>query len=167
MIRFTATIKKFSRKGEKTGWSYVEITHAQASRLKPGVKTSFKVKGTVDHFPIRQTSLLPMGDGDFILPMNGTLRKALGKTTGDTIALQLEADATAYKMNQDFMTCLRDDPTAKEFFYSLPGSHQRYFSKWIDSAKTEHTKTRRIVIAITALSRNMGYGEMIRSAKTL
>ena len=61
------------------------------------------------------------------------------------------------------MDCLADEPAAIEFFKTLAGSHQRYFSKWIDSAKTIETKTKRIAWAVTALAKKQGYGEMIRS----
>jgi hypothetical protein len=44
-------------------------------------------------------------------------------------------------------------------------SHQVYFSKWIESAKTNATKTKRIVMALTAFSKKQGYPEMIRENK--
>ena len=50
-------------------------------------------------------------------------------------------------------------------FNSLAGSHRNYFSKWIDSAKTEQTKTKRIAMALSALSRGLGYPEMMREDK--
>ncbi|MBP6687980.1 MAG: YdeI/OmpD-associated family protein, partial [Lacibacter sp.] len=58
--------------------------------------------------------------------------------------------------------CLNDEPTALQYFNSLAGGHQRYFSKWIDSAKTEPTKAKRIAMAVNALARKMGYTEMLR-----
>ncbi|HQV55523.1 MAG TPA: YdeI/OmpD-associated family protein, partial [Chitinophagaceae bacterium] len=45
------------------------------------------------------------------------------------------------------------------------GSHQKYFSKWIDAAKTEPTKVKRITMAVNALAKKVGYPEMIRAAK--
>jgi uncharacterized protein YdeI (YjbR/CyaY-like superfamily) len=63
------------------------------------------------------------------------------------------------------MACLSDEPSAKRFFQTLPGSHQRYFGKWIESAKTEQTKTKRIANAISALAKDMGYPEMMRDLK--
>jgi uncharacterized protein YdeI (YjbR/CyaY-like superfamily) len=60
------------------------------------------------------------------------------------------------------IACLEDEPTAMRFFQKLPGSHQRYFSKWIDSAKGEGTKAKRIALSVNALARGKGYAEMIR-----
>jgi uncharacterized protein YdeI (YjbR/CyaY-like superfamily) len=90
------------------------------------------------------------------------MRKGIGKRHGVMVRLQLEADNSAFVFNKDFIACLADEPAAKEFFEALPGSHQRYFSKWIDSAKTEPTKVKRIALAISALAKKWGYPEMIR-----
>jgi uncharacterized protein YdeI (YjbR/CyaY-like superfamily) len=104
-----------------------------------------------------------MGDGNFIMPLNAAMRKATGKKLGDTLRVSLEADESEFELSQDFLDCLKDDPPAYDFFQSLTGSHQKYFSKWIDSAKTAATKTKRIVMAVTALSKKQGYPEMIRA----
>jgi hypothetical protein len=165
MISFTATIQRFDKKGEKTGWSFIEISAHQAKKLKPGTKTSFRVKGKLDNYPLKQTALIPMGDGNFILPINGTIRRGTGKKQGDQLKVMLEVDESQFEMNPDFLACLKDDPVAFSFFKTLPNGHQRYFSKWIDSAKTSPTKTKRIVMAVNALSRKLGFPEMLREEK--
>ena len=165
MIHFNAIIKKFADQGEKTGWSYIDVPQEIASKLKPNCKTSFRVKGFLDNYAIERTSLLPMGNGDFIIPVNATLRKALGKRKGAIIRVKLAEDKREVEINKLFLECLADEPVALEFFNSLPGSHRNYFSKWIESAKTEVTKENRIVKAVSALSRKLGYGEMMRIGK--
>jgi len=163
MIQFTATIHKFDKQGEKTGWTYIEISAAQAKKLKPNTKVSFRVKGTLDSLKIKQVALLPMGEGHFIMPLNASMRKGIGKKLGDMLKVSIEADNSEFALSKDFMDCLHDDPGAYDFFQTLSGSHQKYFSKWIDSAKTSTTKTKRIVMAVTALAQKQGYPEMIRS----
>ena len=165
MIQFMTTIHKFAKQGEKTGWTYIEISAARAKKLQPGTKVSFRVKGTLDAFKIKQVALLPMGDGNFIMPLNAAMRKATGKKLGDQLKVTLDADPSEFTFSADFMDCLRDDPAAHDFFQTLSGSHQKYFSKWIDSAKTTSTKTKRILMAVTALSKQQGYPEMIRANK--
>ena len=161
-IQFTTTIQKFGAKGEKTGWTYIEIPADLALQLKPANKKEFKVKGKLDKHSISRLSVLPMGNGLFILPLNASLRKTLGKNKGAMLQVSLQEDKSDFVFNPDFMECLADDPTAKAFFESLTGSHQRYFSKWIDSAKTEPTRVKRITMAVNALAKKWGYGEMIR-----
>jgi hypothetical protein len=167
MITFSTRILKFQNNGEKTGWRYIEISKRQAEQLKPNNKVSFRVKGLLDQYPIQKTALLPMGEGNFILPINGTIRKAIGKKEGDALKVQLELDERAIQLSSDFIKCLKDEPRAYDFFKSLPKSHQNYFSKWIESAKTIQTKTKRITMAVVGLSAGQNYNEMIRANKTL
>ncbi|MEN9571846.1 MAG: hypothetical protein RL172_3077 [Bacteroidota bacterium] len=166
MINFTATIQKFDKQGEKTGWTFIEIPEAVAAAIKPGYKKSFKVKGKLDACKIAQVTILPMGGGVYILPLNATMRKAIGKSKGATINAQLQEDAKGYELNAALMSCLADEPEALVFFNSKPPSHQRYYSKWIDSAKTTATQTKRIALVVTSLLKKMDFGEMLRSQKS-
>lgn len=162
MVRYTTVIRKFGSMGEKTGWTYIEISAEQAEMLNAGVRTSYRVKGKLDDYRINQIAILPMGNGDFIMPLNATMRKSLGKRAGNSIQVAIQLDVSAFAFSEEFLACLADEPRALAFFESLPGSHQKYFSKWIDSAKTDDTKAKRITRAVNALARHMGYAEMIR-----
>ena len=58
MVRFSTVIKQFSDQGEKTGWTYIEVPHEIAEKLKPHTSglcsrqvVSFFFKGP-DHFSI-------------------------------------------------------------------------------------------------------------------
>ena len=88
-ITFTTTILRFASQGEKTGWSYIEIPAKIAEQIKPGVKKSFRVKGTIDDHVIKWVALLPMGEGHFILPINAAMRKGTGKRKGDKVKVSL------------------------------------------------------------------------------
>jgi hypothetical protein len=167
MITFSTTIQRFDKQGEKTGWTYIEISASQAQKLKPDTKVSFRVKGKLDEFEIQKTALIPMGDGKFILPINATIRKGIKKKHGDKLKAALEADDREIALSRDLITCLKDDPQAYTFFKSLTKGHQQYFSKWIESAKTAQTKTKRIVMAVIALAQKQGYPEMMRANKRM
>ena len=162
MIRFETIIKKFDKQGEKTGWTYIDIPAAIAEQLCPGNKKSFRVKGTFDAFAFDGMTMLPMGEGDFIIPLKADVRKAIKKRAGDQLSVQLSFQPKAYELAADFMACLEDEPVALTYFNTLTGSHRNYFSKWIESAKTEDTRTKRIALAVNALVRKMGYAEMVR-----
>ena len=165
MVQFTTTIKQFAQQGEKTGWTYIDIPSDIAEKLMPGNRKGFRVKGKLDSFTIKGIALLPMGGGNFILTLNADLRRGIRKKKGALLNVKLQVDPEGYKLNEDFIACLNDEPAARSFFDSLSGSHRNYFSKWIDSAKTEPTKTKRIAMAVNALAKNWGYGEMIRSSR--
>lgn len=165
MISFTAPVKKFSKKGEKTGWTYIEINAELAQKLFPGNKKSFRVKGCLDNFKISQSALMPMGNGIFILPLNSEMRKNTGKREGDEIIVRIEADKSPVILSEELLECLEEEPKALEHFRKLPPSHQKYYSRWIQSAKTFETKSKRIAMAVNALLKGYNYGEMIRESK--
>jgi len=165
MVKYTATLLKFDRQGEKTGWTYVEVPEKISEQLLPGRRTSYRVKGKLDNHSIQSVALLPMSGGGFIMPVNATMRKAIGKTKGAKVVLQLEVDNKKIPLSKDLMDCLADEPKAMDFFKKLPPSHQQYYSKWIESAKTAATKTKRIAATVTAMERQMSYGEMMRALR--
>lgn len=150
----------------KGGWSYIIIDKKHTQKLKPGVRTAFQVKGTLDNHPIQKTSLLPLKDGGFMLPVNAAIRKGTGKKSGDRLWVTLQIDNRRTPLSADLLACLNDDPEARDFFNSLSPSNQRYCSKWIEDAKTPATKTKRLAACVTALSRKMGYAEMMTFYKT-
>lgn len=167
MVQFTTTILQFAKQGEKTGWTYIEIPVDIAQKLKPGNKRSFRVKGKLDNFSIKGMALLPMGGGKFIMALNAEIRKGIHKKKGSMVKVQLQEDKKEYQLNKEFMECLADEPRALEFFNTLVKSHQVYFSKWIESAKTQDTIAKRIALSVNGLARKMGFPEILREQKRL
>lgn len=166
MVEFTATIKKFGEQGEKTGWTYIDVPASISEQLKPGNKKSFRVKGFLDNHVIHGVSLIPIGGGDFIIPLNATVRKSIGKTKGAVLTVKLKADKSPELLSAALMECLSDEPAALAYFKKLPGSHQKHYSKWIENAKTEATKAKRIAQTVTACAHRLTYGEMMKSLKS-
>ena len=170
MHTFTTRLRRFDQKGEKTGWTYLEIPVAVSDALRPGQRTSFRVKGTLDAFAIKLVALLPMGesggpDSAFIMPVNAEMRRGIRKEEGATVRVCLEVDTDPVPISADLLACLEDDPAALAHFQTLSKGHQNYFGKWIDDAKTVETKTKRLTQAVTGLAMGMGYPEMIRYFK--
>lgn len=165
MLQFTATIKRFNKQGEKTGWTYIEVPAALAVQLMPGNKKGFRVKGFLDDHHFSGLSLLPMGEGDFILTLNATIRKAIKKNLGATINVKMEVDSKPIMPPKELLECLADEPKALEKFKQLPKSHQNYFTQWINQAKTEPTKAKRIASSVNALANGFGFVEALRSLR--
>lgn len=162
MISFTATIHQFEEQGDKTGWTYIVVPADIAQELYPGNRKTFRVKGKLDQFAISSIAVQPMGDGGFLMALNAGMRKGMGKRKGATLQITLQRDDSPQEIVPELLECLEDEPEARDFFLSLAPSHQRYFSKWVESAKTEPTKAKRLAICLSALSRRMEYGPMIR-----
>jgi hypothetical protein len=149
--------------GEKTGWSYIRVPAALAQQLKPGNKKSFRVKGHLDDHPISGMALLPMGEGDFIMALKATVRKAIRKQKGDSLVVQIEVDKKEIAPPRELMDCLADEPEARRFFNELPKSHQNWYGNWVKAAKTDGTRTRRIAQLVEAMIRRMSFQEMLRA----
>lgn len=152
--------------GEKTGWTYISIPADIAEELNPGRRQSYRVKGKLDNFKIEGVAIMPMGDGAFVMAINADMRKGIAKKVGAKLDVQLTVDDNPEPVSSpEFMECLKDEPAAFEFFHTLTKGHRNYFMKWIESAKTETTKAKRIAMAVNAMVRKWDYPSMIRSNK--
>ncbi len=163
MIECKAVIFKFGPQGEKTGWFCITIPKDLAEKINPDVKKSFRIKGLIDDYKVEGKAILPMGNGDFILPLKADIRKAIRKSKGDAVTLKITIDRSPVTFNEDLMTCLAEEPEADSFFNALAVGHRKYFSNWIESAKTESTKTKRIASVVNAMINKMDFGQMIRA----
>ena len=161
-----ALIQRFDVKGEKTSWSYIEIEASFAETIHATNKKSFRGKGTIDDIPFSQVALMPMGQGDYILPLNAAMRKSIGKKPGERVNLILEKDESEWMMNADLEACLHDTESLYQVFTALPTGHQRYFSIWIESTKNPELRADRIMKTIYAVEHGMNYAQMIQHFKT-
>ena len=162
MITFITIIHQFEQNCDKTGWTYIEIPAGIAAELQPNSKKAFRVKGFLDAYAFSGVSLLPFGNGKFLMAINGDMRKEIRKRKDAMVEVRIEADRREWELPACIQECLEDEPAALKFFRSLPKSHQRYFARWIESAKTENTKTKRLAQMVNALAKKLGYSDMIR-----
>ena len=166
MIRFEAILQQFGEKGDKTGWTIIQVPQDIAEQLQPGSRKTFRVKGKLDTFPIKAVALMPMGDGSFMLPVNATMRKGIHKKKGAMVQVSLTVDKTPPELPAAFKECLDDEPKAHEFFQQLPLSHRNYFIKWIEGVKSEMAQAKRIAQTIDALLLKQNFVDMMRAHKT-
>jgi hypothetical protein len=166
MIEFSTIILQFAEQGEKTGWTYIEIPADIAQQIKPGFKKSFRVRGMLDGFEVRGMALMPMGNGNFIMALKAEVRKGIRKNAGAMLQVSIEED-TEYKVEipDDLRECFDFEPETWTFYNSLAKSHRDYFIKWIEDAKTQETRAKRIVNTVNAMLRNWDYGKMIREMR--
>ena len=166
MINLEAEIEKFDQMGQKTGWSYVFIAAAIANQIKPNCKTSFRVKGKIDEIEVAGMATTPMGAGDFIIALRTELRKKLKKEAGAKVKLWLAEDKDfKIDMPEDLEICLTDEVGLFDRFSCLAKSHQGYFLKYINEAKTETTRAKRLAMTVTAIEKQQDFGAMIRESQ--
>lgn len=165
MPSFKAIIQKFASKGEKTGWTYIDIPPDILKKLKLKNKKEFRVKGVMDDVKFDRLAAYPIGEGNYIIALNAEMRKKLGKKEGAMLSVKIDLDEAEALKSPELLACLEEDKIAKKQFESLLKSHQNYYHRYVYTAKGADTKAGRIVNVINAMYKKMNFGEMIRSLK--
>jgi len=139
-------IQKYPGKG---GWCYVVVSGVPANKKR---KFGFvRVSGTIDNYQLEKYNLMPMKAGTLFLPIKAAIRKIIKKKEGDTIHVTLYEDNTPIEIPEEFTLCLKEEPKALKFYYTLSDAEQKHYLDWIYSAKKEETKIERIATAINKL----------------
>lgn len=165
MVSFELEILKTHKEGEKYGWIYVLIPAEIAQQINKGVKVAYRVKGKVGDYEGKQMGILPAGEGSYILALNAHMRKSISQSVGEKISLSLALDPEEPLMSAELLEALTYDNVAESFFKSLSKGNQRYFSNWVEMAKTVETKSKRIYMCLEGLSKGMAFGRMINYFK--
>ena len=101
------------------------------------------------------------------MALNTNLRKQLKKEEGARLQLQLEEDkAFKIEMPEDLELCLIEERHYLENFLNLPKSHQNYYINWLNTAKTEPTRVKRLTQIVIAMDKRQTFQEMMRSNKS-
>jgi hypothetical protein len=127
----------------------------QVATVGEGAKR-FPVVATVNGYTWR-TSVARMG-GEFMVGLNKEVRTGAGVQAGDTVSLQLTLDTQprTVEVPSALAEALESDPEAKATFEGLAFTHRKEFARWIEEAKREETRARRVTEAL----------DMIRSGRT-
>ena len=112
-------------------------------------KKRVKIKAKIESENYRG-SLVRMGSPDHILLIRKDIREKINKTAGDIVNIEVEEDTTprVVKVPSDFQKLLKDNPNENAFFKKLSYTHQKEYVQWIEEAKREETRTRRMKKAI-------------------
>jgi hypothetical protein len=140
MPRFTATLEA------RGSGSLVEVpldVRSVFGQARP------PVKATVNGHTFRST--IAVYGGKYYLGFNRDVRAAAGIDAGDvlTIDLELDEDERTVELPDDLEAAL-DAPT-RATFDGLSFTHRREYVRWIEEAKREDTRKRRVAKAVELL----------------
>lgn len=143
-------LKKMQGKG---GWTFAEIPEIALNKTNPfGWQ---QVYGFIDTYELTNYKLMPMGNGNLFLPVKAAIRKIIKKDEGDWVHIKLFIEETDSIVDEDFETCLKDEPVAFHFFQSLEEDVKRKWINFINAAKSDSKKIERMAVAINALSKKI------------
>jgi len=133
----------------------VVLDDDQVAIVGEGAKR-FAVRATVNSYTWR-TTVTRMG-GEFLLGLSRAVRQAAGAEAGDTVEVEVELDTAPREVvvPEALARALAEDSVAGAAFEGLAYSHRKEYARWIDEAKREETRERRVAQAV----------EMLREGRT-
>ena len=148
-IRFTATL---AVRGPAAA---VVLDDAQVAAVGDGAKR-FPVLATINGHTWRTT--VTRMHGEYLLGLSRAVRDGAGVEAGDSVEVALELDTAPREVEppEDLAKALAGDPIARSVFEGLAYTHRKEYARWIEEAKREETRERRVTQAV----------EMLRAGKT-
>lgn len=147
LIKKIYTLQKFPGKG---GWTYATIPEIAKNPNNPFGWV--KVRGRIDDYELNHYKLMPQGNGKLFLPVKASIRKIIKKEAGDTVYIELFLEDREVEIPQEIIDCLHAESSEiKDRFYKLSEESRKRYLDWIYAAKTDDTKTDRIVQMLNEL----------------
>jgi len=115
-----------------------------------GAKPRFSVNGTINEIAVRGT-LGALGQ-DYFLRLGAAWLRDSGINPGDLVKVILSLEGPQEEnLAPDIKRALIANEKTKTFFESCPTYYRKNFIRWIESAKREETRIKRIQEMITLL----------------
>jgi hypothetical protein len=148
--------KKFQAKlvpmGDGGAWTCLKVPFQVEEIFRTRARVA--VKATLNGLAFR-TSIFPDGQGSHFMMVNKAMQAGAGVKSGDSVKVVLEKDAAprVIKTPRYLRAALSKDRKAEERFEKLSYSHKKEYLDWIESAKREETRARRIEKMLDMLCR--------------
>ena len=97
-----------------------------------------------------RTTVAPLG-GVFMVSVSAAARAETGVRPGDDVEIEPDAEPREVAEPADLEAALAAEPEARRLFDRLAYSHRSAYVLWIESAKKDETRQRRILEAVTML----------------
>jgi len=153
LVNAAYLLEKFPGKG---GWTYAKIPEILQNKNNPFGWG--KVRGFIDDYELKQYKLMPMGNGKLFLPVKKEIRKRIKKEAGDYVKIRLYADSSKIEIQEEIIDCFKNEPQEiYKTFISFTEGEQKAYLDWIEDAKTDDTKVKRIVKMMERLRKKMKF----------
>jgi hypothetical protein len=143
-IRFKATLVP---RGQAAA---VVLDPEQVDAVGDGAKR-FPVLATVNGYSWRTT--VARMRGEFLVGLSRAVRQEAGVEAGDTVEVKLELDTAPREVEvpEALSNALAQDSEARAAFDRLAYTHRKEYARWVDEAKRDDTRQRRVTQALETL----------------
>lgn len=126
------------------------LDDATVATVGEGAKR-FPVRAIVNGYSWR--SSVTRMRGEFLLGLSREVREAAGVQEGDVVEVQLELDEEPREVSVPAALAegFEGDPAARAIFDALAYTHRKEYARWIEEAKREETRQRRVTQALEML----------------
>ncbi|SHE79244.1 YdeI/OmpD-associated family protein [Dysgonomonas macrotermitis] len=149
-------LQKPDYKGSVT---YVEIPEIPMAKAPFGM---LKVKGKIDDYEFSNVHLMPLGNGNLVLPVKSAIKKKIQKEAPDTVHVTIYEDKTPLIIPEELILCMKYEDGVLEKFENYSDGQKKAFVDWINSAKTEQTKADRIAKSIIMLQKGEKFYDKLK-----
>jgi uncharacterized protein DUF1905/bacteriocin resistance YdeI/OmpD-like protein len=146
VIKFKAVLKP-----DPTGTgTYIELPKTVNASL--GLRGRPKVQAVLAGHPYRG-SLMPVGDGTYVLGVLKAIQQAAGVKRGDAITVELELDTSPRTVDppDDLARELARDARAAAAWAGLSFTDKKEMARTLEEAKKPETRARRLAAALERL----------------
>jgi len=135
---------------EGKGWTFVTLPAAASGKL-PG-RGRVAIQGTINGFPFR-SSAFPDGKGSHTIMINAAMREGGRVGPGEAARFVIEpaSDDVAVEVPADLEAALAGSPEARARFDAVTPKARAEWVAWIESAKAEATRERRVTQTLERL----------------
>ena len=143
-IRLTATLEP---RGPAAA---VVLDAVQVAAAGEGAKR-FPVVATVNGYTWRTT--VTRMRGEFLLGLNREVREGAGVNAGDSVEVEIGLDDAPRQIDvpESLAAALERDSLADAAFKALSYTHRKEYARWIEDAKRDETRQRRVQQALGML----------------
>lgn len=108
-------------------------------------KGQVKIRATFDQKVEYRGSLAKMKSDSHILGLTQEVRKQVGKSFGDEVAVSLIEDKEERTVDiaEDIALVFNENPKAKLLFDNMSYTHRKEYIRWIEEAKKPETREKR------------------------
>jgi hypothetical protein len=142
---------------------FILVSASRANAIKPGWRKPLPVLVRINGKPAKswRISMMPVGNGNFYLYLNGEVRKASGTSVGDRVRVEVEFDADyrngpQHPMPRWFKEALAGNPQAKKNWIALVPSRKKEILRYFSRLNSPDARARNLARAIHVLSGEAG-----------